>query len=196
MLCWGWLFLEWFSQSRTFTVQKQCCAEQEVLSRIHAYLSLTVAACLLLQLSDVVTPQQAIDSLRDLRGSRAIQTIKVMGLQQVACVETSGESGQFFLPLHEGILPSLGGVSQLLPLLQSWVWAAAGIFLSCSCQPGLPALSSTLVLLVCSLPSLVISCFLILIAAHSSLSCCPSFCCPHSLLLNFSASFLNLSDSA
>ncbi|POI24580.1 hypothetical protein CIB84_011670 [Bambusicola thoracicus] len=54
----------------------QCCAEQEVLNRIHAYLSLTVAACLLLQLSDVVTPQQAIDSLKDLRGSRAIQTIK------------------------------------------------------------------------------------------------------------------------
>ncbi|KAF4017504.1 hypothetical protein G4228_008570, partial [Cervus hanglu yarkandensis] len=36
----------------------------------------TVAACLLLYLSDTVSPQQAIDSLRDLRGSGAIQTIK------------------------------------------------------------------------------------------------------------------------
>ncbi|XP_047623328.1 cyclin-dependent kinase inhibitor 3 isoform X4 [Phacochoerus africanus] len=35
-----------------------------------------VAACLLLYLSDTVSPQQAIDSLRDLRGSGAIQTIK------------------------------------------------------------------------------------------------------------------------
>ncbi|NXL45728.1 CDKN3 inhibitor, partial [Podilymbus podiceps] len=40
------------------------------------YLSLTVAACLLLQLSDTLAPQQAIDSLRSLRGSGAIQTIK------------------------------------------------------------------------------------------------------------------------
>ena len=36
-----------------------------------------VAACLLLYLSDTVSPQQAIDSLRELRGSGAIQTIKV-----------------------------------------------------------------------------------------------------------------------
>lgn len=36
-----------------------------------------VAACLLLYLSDTISPQQAIDSLRDLRGSGAIQTIKV-----------------------------------------------------------------------------------------------------------------------
>ncbi|XP_060274045.1 cyclin-dependent kinase inhibitor 3 isoform X8 [Ovis aries] len=39
--------------------------------------SCLVAACLLLYLSDTVSPQQAIDSLRDLRGSGAIQTIKV-----------------------------------------------------------------------------------------------------------------------
>lgn len=83
LIWWGWLFLEWFSQNRPVTVPKQCCAEQEVLSTIYAYLSFSVAACLLLQLSDAVTPQQAIDSLRELRGSRAIQTIKVMGLQQV-----------------------------------------------------------------------------------------------------------------
>ncbi|XP_036055348.1 cyclin-dependent kinase inhibitor 3 isoform X3 [Onychomys torridus] len=38
--------------------------------------SCLVAACLLLYLSDSVSPQQAIDSLRDLRGSGAIQTIK------------------------------------------------------------------------------------------------------------------------
>uniref|UniRef100_A0A8C8Z257 protein-tyrosine-phosphatase n=1 Tax=Prolemur simus TaxID=1328070 RepID=A0A8C8Z257_PROSS len=38
--------------------------------------ALPVAACLLLYLSDTVSPQQAIDSLRDLRGSGAIQTIK------------------------------------------------------------------------------------------------------------------------
>ncbi|NXK57349.1 CDKN3 inhibitor, partial [Chauna torquata] len=43
---------------------------------MHMYLSLTVAACLLLQLSDALAPQQAIDSLRNLRGSGAIQTIK------------------------------------------------------------------------------------------------------------------------
>ncbi|XP_060246665.1 cyclin-dependent kinase inhibitor 3 isoform X2 [Meriones unguiculatus] len=35
-----------------------------------------LAACLLLYLSDSVSPQQAIDSLRDVRGSGAIQTIK------------------------------------------------------------------------------------------------------------------------
>lgn len=39
-----------------------------------------MAACLLLYLSDTVSPQQAIDSLRDLRGSGAIQTIKVRRL--------------------------------------------------------------------------------------------------------------------
>uniref|UniRef100_A0A8C0HBH2 protein-tyrosine-phosphatase n=1 Tax=Chelonoidis abingdonii TaxID=106734 RepID=A0A8C0HBH2_CHEAB len=38
--------------------------------------SLPVAACLLLQLSDAMEPQEAIESLRDLRGSGAIQTIK------------------------------------------------------------------------------------------------------------------------
>uniref|UniRef100_A0A8C4U493 Cyclin-dependent kinase inhibitor 3 n=1 Tax=Falco tinnunculus TaxID=100819 RepID=A0A8C4U493_FALTI len=35
-----------------------------------------VAACLLLQLLDTLAPQQVIDSLRNLRGSGAIQTIK------------------------------------------------------------------------------------------------------------------------
>uniref|UniRef100_A0A8C8RC69 protein-tyrosine-phosphatase n=1 Tax=Pelusios castaneus TaxID=367368 RepID=A0A8C8RC69_9SAUR len=38
--------------------------------------SLPVAACLLLQLSEAMEPQEAIDNLRDLRGSGAIQTIK------------------------------------------------------------------------------------------------------------------------
>ncbi|KAG8126668.1 hypothetical protein E2320_021770 [Naja naja] len=38
---------------------------------------LTVAACLLLQVSDNLTPQQAIDCMRELRGSGAVQTLKV-----------------------------------------------------------------------------------------------------------------------
>uniref|UniRef100_A0A8C0HDV4 Cyclin-dependent kinase inhibitor 3 n=1 Tax=Chelonoidis abingdonii TaxID=106734 RepID=A0A8C0HDV4_CHEAB len=38
--------------------------------------SCLIAACLLLQLSDAMEPQEAIESLRDLRGSGAIQTIK------------------------------------------------------------------------------------------------------------------------
>ncbi|XP_029820020.1 cyclin-dependent kinase inhibitor 3, partial [Manacus vitellinus] len=38
--------------------------------------SCLVAACLLLQLSDTLAPQQVIESLRNLRGSGAIQTIK------------------------------------------------------------------------------------------------------------------------
>ncbi|NXD85742.1 CDKN3 inhibitor, partial [Halcyon senegalensis] len=46
----------------------------EAYTSIH--LSLPVAACLLLQLSDTLAPQQAIDSLRSLRGPGAIQTIK------------------------------------------------------------------------------------------------------------------------
>lgn len=37
----------------------------------------TVAACLLLQISDTITPQQAINCMRELRGSGAIQTLKV-----------------------------------------------------------------------------------------------------------------------
>ncbi|ETE73930.1 Cyclin-dependent kinase inhibitor 3, partial [Ophiophagus hannah] len=36
-----------------------------------------VAACLLLQVSDNINPQQAIDCMRELRGSGAIQTLKV-----------------------------------------------------------------------------------------------------------------------
>ncbi|XP_065492375.1 cyclin-dependent kinase inhibitor 3 isoform X1 [Caloenas nicobarica] len=47
---------------------------------IHCYgglgRSCLIAACLLLWLSDTLAPQQAIDSLRNLRGSGAIQTIK------------------------------------------------------------------------------------------------------------------------
>ncbi|KAK2513435.1 hypothetical protein Q9966_016123 [Columba livia] len=50
------------------------------LSRSHCYgglgRSCLIAGCLLLQLSDTLAPQQAIDSLRNLRGSGAIQTIK------------------------------------------------------------------------------------------------------------------------
>ncbi|KAM9068423.1 cyclin-dependent kinase inhibitor 3 isoform X2 [Macrotis lagotis] len=55
------------------------CLENNRKTLIHCYGGLgrsCLAACLLLYLSDTVSPQQAIDSLRDLRGSGAIQTIK------------------------------------------------------------------------------------------------------------------------
>ncbi|XP_012519243.1 PREDICTED: cyclin-dependent kinase inhibitor 3 isoform X1 [Propithecus coquereli] len=56
------------------------CLKNNRKTLIHCYgglgRSCLVAACLLLYLSDMVSPQQAIDSLRDLRGSGAIQTIK------------------------------------------------------------------------------------------------------------------------
>ncbi|XP_072617717.1 cyclin-dependent kinase inhibitor 3 isoform X3 [Vulpes vulpes] len=56
------------------------CLKNDRKTLIHCYgglgRSCLVAACLLLYLSDTVSPQQAIDSLRDLRGSGAIQTIK------------------------------------------------------------------------------------------------------------------------
>ncbi|KAK7806385.1 hypothetical protein U0070_024732 [Myodes glareolus] len=56
------------------------CLKNHRKTLIHCYgglgRSCLVAACLLLYLSDSVSPQQAIDSLRDVRGSGAIQTIK------------------------------------------------------------------------------------------------------------------------
>ncbi|XP_023370241.1 cyclin-dependent kinase inhibitor 3 isoform X3 [Otolemur garnettii] len=56
------------------------CLKNGRKTLIHCYgglgRSCLVAACLLLYLSDTVSPQQAIDSLRDVRGSGAIQTIK------------------------------------------------------------------------------------------------------------------------
>ncbi|XP_026921542.1 cyclin-dependent kinase inhibitor 3 isoform X4 [Acinonyx jubatus] len=56
------------------------CLKNNRKTLIHCYgglgRSCLVAACLLLYLSDTVSPEQAIDSLRDLRGSGAIQTIK------------------------------------------------------------------------------------------------------------------------
>uniref|UniRef100_A0A452E4J6 Cyclin-dependent kinase inhibitor 3 n=1 Tax=Capra hircus TaxID=9925 RepID=A0A452E4J6_CAPHI len=58
----------------------EVCLKNNRKTLIHCYgglgRSCLVAACLLLYLSDTVSPQQAIDSLRDLRGSGAIQTIK------------------------------------------------------------------------------------------------------------------------
>uniref|UniRef100_A0A4X1WD55 Cyclin-dependent kinase inhibitor 3 n=2 Tax=Sus scrofa TaxID=9823 RepID=A0A4X1WD55_PIG len=58
----------------------EICLQNNRKTLIHCYgglgRSCLVAACLLLYLSDTVSPQQAIDSLRDLRGSGAIQTIK------------------------------------------------------------------------------------------------------------------------
>ncbi|XP_070233924.1 cyclin-dependent kinase inhibitor 3 isoform X9 [Bos mutus] len=59
----------------------EICLKNNRKTLIHCYgglgRSCLVAACLLLYLSDTVSPQQAIDSLRDLRGSGAIQTIKI-----------------------------------------------------------------------------------------------------------------------
>ncbi|XP_070605594.1 cyclin-dependent kinase inhibitor 3 [Erythrolamprus reginae] len=56
------------------------CLESKQKATIHCYgglgRSCLIAACLLLQISDNVTPQQAIDCMRDLRGSGAIQTLK------------------------------------------------------------------------------------------------------------------------
>lgn len=56
------------------------CLESNRKTIIHCYgglgRSCLIAACLLLQLSDALAPQQVIDSLRNLRGSGAIQTIK------------------------------------------------------------------------------------------------------------------------
>ncbi|EDL88327.1 cyclin-dependent kinase inhibitor 3 (predicted), isoform CRA_b [Rattus norvegicus] len=56
------------------------CLKNNRKTLIHCYgglgRSCLVAACLLLYLSDSISPQQAIDSLRDVRGSGAIQTIK------------------------------------------------------------------------------------------------------------------------
>uniref|UniRef100_A0A8C4TFH4 Cyclin-dependent kinase inhibitor 3 n=1 Tax=Erpetoichthys calabaricus TaxID=27687 RepID=A0A8C4TFH4_ERPCA len=67
----------------------QCCQILEELKSnlknghitvLHCYGGLgrsgLIAACLLLHLSDVMTPDKAIDLLRELRGSGAIQTIK------------------------------------------------------------------------------------------------------------------------
>ncbi|NXQ88770.1 CDKN3 inhibitor, partial [Nyctibius grandis] len=58
----------------------RCCLDSNRRTIIHCYgglgRSCLIAACLLLQLSDTLAPQQAIDSLRNLRGSGAIQTIK------------------------------------------------------------------------------------------------------------------------
>ncbi|MBN3291468.1 CDKN3 inhibitor, partial [Polypterus senegalus] len=68
----------------------QCCQILEELKSnlknghitvLHCYGGLgrsgLIAACLLLHLSDVMTPDKAIDLLRELRGSGAIQTIKI-----------------------------------------------------------------------------------------------------------------------
>ncbi|KAM7164856.1 cyclin-dependent kinase inhibitor 3 isoform 1-T2 [Macrochelys suwanniensis] len=62
------------------------CLESNRKTLIHCYgglgRSCLIAACLLLQLSDAMEPQEAIESLRDLRGSGAIQTIKVRRLER------------------------------------------------------------------------------------------------------------------
>ncbi|KAF6129261.1 cyclin dependent kinase inhibitor 3 [Phyllostomus discolor] len=74
------------------------CLKNNRKTLIHCYggigRSCLVAACLLLYLSDTVSPQQAIDSLRDLRGSGAIQTIKVRRLPVSAQVCAGGRLPQ------------------------------------------------------------------------------------------------------
>uniref|UniRef100_A0A8C6VP07 Cyclin-dependent kinase inhibitor 3 n=1 Tax=Naja naja TaxID=35670 RepID=A0A8C6VP07_NAJNA len=53
------------------------CLESKRKATIQSFYGfLTVAACLLLQVSDNLTPQQAIDCMRELRGSGAVQTLK------------------------------------------------------------------------------------------------------------------------
>nr|XP_025036896.1 cyclin-dependent kinase inhibitor 3 isoform X3 [Pelodiscus sinensis] len=55
------------------------CLETNRKTLIHCFGGLgrsCLIACLLLQLSDAMEPQEAIETLRDLRGSGAIQTIK------------------------------------------------------------------------------------------------------------------------
>ncbi|XP_058019031.1 cyclin-dependent kinase inhibitor 3 isoform X1 [Ahaetulla prasina] len=56
------------------------CLESKRKATIHCYgglgRSCLIAACLLLQISDTITPQQAINCMRELRGSGAIQTLK------------------------------------------------------------------------------------------------------------------------
>ncbi|KAM3850884.1 LOW QUALITY PROTEIN: cyclin-dependent kinase inhibitor 3 [Vipera latastei] len=56
------------------------CLENKRKITIHRYRGLgqscLIVACLLLQISDTAAPQQAIDCMRELRGSGAIQTLK------------------------------------------------------------------------------------------------------------------------
>ncbi|KFP88011.1 Cyclin-dependent kinase inhibitor 3, partial [Acanthisitta chloris] len=56
------------------------CLENKRKTAVHCYgglgRSCVVAACLLLQLSDTLTPQQVINILRSVRGSGAIQTVR------------------------------------------------------------------------------------------------------------------------
>ncbi|KAM7239485.1 hypothetical protein CapIbe_008980 [Capra ibex] len=69
--------------------------------------SCLVAACLLLYLSDTVSPQQAIDSLRDLRGSGAIQTIKPAFSSEVLQTQQTGSSSELKNKIHLLIASSI-----------------------------------------------------------------------------------------
>uniref|UniRef100_A0A803TPF7 protein-tyrosine-phosphatase n=1 Tax=Anolis carolinensis TaxID=28377 RepID=A0A803TPF7_ANOCA len=64
------------SEKEETPFQVSWLALSPVYSQFLGICALPVAACLLLQLFDSVSPQQALDSLRDLRGPGAIQTIK------------------------------------------------------------------------------------------------------------------------
>uniref|UniRef100_A0A803TF08 protein-tyrosine-phosphatase n=1 Tax=Anolis carolinensis TaxID=28377 RepID=A0A803TF08_ANOCA len=69
-----------FAQCSVILNELRSSLEYNRKTLIHCYgglgRSCLIAACLLLQLFDSVSPQQALDSLRDLRGPGAIQTIK------------------------------------------------------------------------------------------------------------------------
>ncbi|XP_005986537.1 cyclin-dependent kinase inhibitor 3 isoform X2 [Latimeria chalumnae] len=64
----------------TILEEMRICLENNRKTLIHCYgglgRSCLIAACLLLQLSDTLLPEQIIELLRDLRGSGAIQTVK------------------------------------------------------------------------------------------------------------------------
>lgn len=78
-----WTFwLRWEEHFRSVTVSSLLAATSPTLgshvSDSTVFLCLTVAACLLLQLSVSMTVNQAIEILREHRGGGAIQTVKVL----------------------------------------------------------------------------------------------------------------------
>ncbi|XP_075471246.1 cyclin-dependent kinase inhibitor 3 isoform X2 [Ascaphus truei] len=69
-----------FDNCTAILEELKACVENNRKTLIHCYgglgRSCLIAACLLLQVSESVTPQQAISHVRALRGAGAIQTIK------------------------------------------------------------------------------------------------------------------------
>lgn len=65
----------------------------------------TVAACLLLQLSVSVTPSAALEILRELRGSGAIQTVKARGsIQKPTCIASPKSTAKLLMMLSHSSL--------------------------------------------------------------------------------------------